>query len=406
LKSTKGEPAVRRLAIARMLSMAGTDASAIALSYALYNSTGSPLWLSAGILITFGLSAALAPLGGWIADHFRRRRVMTAAEVIGACCFALLVFDHGPVALLSISVVATMAGVAFGPASAAAVPTMVEPDRLAWANGRLATAATAGKTVGRIGSGLVIAAAGYQAVFLVDSLTFVASALLIRSIAADFGGGAPEVAEKHPAAPWRFIARHPLLAPVMFSWCIATFMTSFSMTAETVLVFDLQGGSIGLGLLAAGWGLGMVAGSWLSGRWLHEGNEPTALFGGRLLMGLGILAVGLSPVFWPTVAFYVVGGAAGGLLLVAAQSILQRHSPAPIRGRLMGVAEALRSASFAVGALSAGFVIEGIGAQRTYLLVGLGVIVSALPVLALVRRTGGPQPLRPGRVATESGRLG
>jgi MFS family permease len=401
MRSPNGESAIRRLSLARMMSLAGTDASAIAVSYALYSGTGSPIWLSVGILVTFGLSALLAPLGGRIADRFDRRRVMTAAELTGACCFAVLVFVQSPAALLSISLVATMAGVAFAPASAAAVPAIVESDRLAWANGRLSTAATGGKTVGRLGAGLVVAAAGFQAVFLIDALTFVVSAFLIRSIAADFGGGSMLPAARKTAAPWRFIVRHPLLAPVMFSWCIATFMTSFSMTAETVLVFDLGGGSIGLGLLAAAWGLGMIGGSWLSGRWLHEGNEPSAVLGGRLLMGLGIAAVGVCPAFWPTVPLYVVGGAAGGFLLVAAQSILQRHSPPTIRGRLIGVAEALRSGSFAIGALSAGFIIEAIGAQHTYLLVGLGVIVSALPVFAVVRRTGGLQPLRPEPVAAE-----
>jgi MFS family permease len=401
MRSPNGESAIRRLSLARMMSMAGTDASAIAVSYALYSSTGSPIWLSVGILVTFGLSALLAPLGGRMADRFDRRRVMTAAELTGAGCFALLVFLHGPAALLSISVVATMAGVAFGPASGAAVPTIVESDRLSWANGRLSTAATVGKTAGRLGAGLVIAAAGFQTVFMIDALTFVASALLIRSIAADFGGGSMAPAARKTPTPWRFILRHPLLAPVMFSWCIATFMTSFSMTAETVLVFELGAGSIGLGLLAAAWGLGMIGGSWLSGRWLHEGNEPTALLSGRLLMGLGIAAVGVCPMFGPTVPFYVLGGAAGGFLLVAAQSLLQRHSPPTIRGRLIGVAEALRSSSFAVGALSAGFIIEAIGAQHTYVLVGLGVIVSALPVFTLVRRTGGLQPLWPVRVAAE-----
>ena len=403
MPSPNGRSAVRRLALARLMSLAGTDASAIAVSYTLYSLTGSPIWLSVGALLTFGLAALLSPLGGRIADRFDRRRVMTVAELTGAGCFAFLFLVHDPLALLSISVVATTAGVAFGPASAASVPTLVEPGHLAWANGRLATAGTLGATVGRLGAGLVIAVAGARSVFVIDAVTFLASAALIRSVAADFGGGSPAPAAERTPAPWRFLAGHPLLAPVIISWCIATFMTSFSMTAETVLVFDLEGGAIGLGLLAGAWGVGMVGGSWLSGRLLHEGNEPTALLGGRLLMGGGIAAVGLCQVFWPTVALYVVGGVAGGFLLVAAQSILQRHSPAPIRARLIGIAEALRSSSFAVGALSAGFIIEAIGAQRTYLLVGLGVILSALPALVLVRRTGGLQPLRPARVAVEGG---
>jgi MFS family permease len=384
---------VRRLAVARSMSMAGTDASAIALSYALYIGTGSALWLSGGVLITFGLAAVLGPLGGRVADRFDRRRVMVAAELAGAACFTTLVVLDGPAVLLAVSVLATMAGVAFGAASVAAVPSLVGAGQLSWANGLLATGATLGKTAGRIAAGLVIAVAGYDVVFLADALTFLASAALICSVRADFGATVgPGRTEEHDTSPWRVITGHPLLAPVMASWCIATFMTSFSMTAETVLVFELGGGSIGLGLLAAGWGVGMVAGSWLSGRWLHERNEPTGLLLARVVMGLGIAAVGVSPVFWPTVGCYVVGGAAGGFVLVAAQSILQRHSPDNMRGRLAGLVEAMRASSVVVGALSAGFVIEAIGAQPTYLLVGLGVMLSAAPLLTVVRRTGGAHP--------------
>jgi MFS family permease len=45
---------VRRLAVSRLLSTAGTDASAVALGWALFAQTGSTAWLSASLLITIG----------------------------------------------------------------------------------------------------------------------------------------------------------------------------------------------------------------------------------------------------------------------------------------------------------------------------------------------------------------
>src|SRR4051794_25915416 len=171
--------AVRRLAISRLVSMAGTDASAVALSYALYVQTGSALWLSAGLLITFGLSSVLGKLGGRLADRFDRRRLMVGAELTGAASFAVLAAVSAPAALLGISVIATLGGIVFGPASGAAVPNLVDDEDLTWANSLIATTGTIGKTAGRVGAGALIAFAGYESVFVLDAVTFLGSALMI-----------------------------------------------------------------------------------------------------------------------------------------------------------------------------------------------------------------------------------
>jgi len=51
--------AVRRLAFSRLISLTGTGAAMIALAFAVYQKTGSTLWVSAAMLATFG-AAGLA----------------------------------------------------------------------------------------------------------------------------------------------------------------------------------------------------------------------------------------------------------------------------------------------------------------------------------------------------------
>jgi MFS family permease len=385
--------AVRRLAFARLISLAGTDASAIAVSFGLYAQTGSVRWLSAALLVMFGLGSLAAPLGGALADRFDRLRLMLTADLVAVAVFAAMAVVHGPVAMLALCVVATVAGSIHGPAAAAAIPSVAGPEHLSWANGLLAVGGNVGKTAGRLGGGVLLAALGAGPVFALDALTFALSALLTWSVRDTVAG--PLRAAASARAPrggregWRTLAADPVLRLVIGSSCMATLMTSFTMTAEAPLAAAFGAGSAGLGALAASWSLGMVGGSALAARVLHADNEPTGLFAGRLLMGVGIAAVALTPVFWPALACYVLGGAAGGFLLVAAQSLIQRSASEATRGRALASAEGAKTAAFGVGVIAAGGVVGTLGPQATYALVGAGVLLSAVPLARLVRPAGG-----------------
>ena len=113
-------------------------------------------------------------------------------------------------------------------------------------------------------------------------------------------------------------------------------------------------------------------------------------------MGAGIASVALTPVFWPALGAYAVGGCAGGFLLVASTSMVQRAATDATRGRALATAEGAKTAAFGVGVLLAGTVVSHLGPQPTYALVGVGVMVSALPVARLaLTAPGRPRAARP-----------
>jgi MFS family permease len=395
--------AVRRLSFAALISLAGTDASAVAVSFGLYVHTGSVKWLSASLLVMFGLGSIAAPIGGALADRYDRFRLMLGADLAAVLIFATMAFVHAPAALLGLCVLATLAGNVHGPASAAVIPAVAGEEHLSWANGLLATGGNIGKTAGRLGGGLLVAAIGVGPVFALDALSFVASAALTWSvrdtIAAPLRAAASRRGPSAGREGWRTLAANPALRLVIGSSCIATLMTSFTMTAEAPLATAFGAGSAGLGALAASWSLGMVGGSALAGRILHADNEPLGLLSGRLLMGAGIAAVALTPVFWPALLCYVVGGAAGGFLLVASSSIIQRAATEETRGRALAAAEAAKTAAFGIGVVTAGVVVGVVGPHVTYAFVGAGVLLSTLPLARLValraaeRADRGPVPV-------------
>jgi MFS family permease len=182
--------------------------------------------------------------------------------------------------------------------------------------------------------------------------------------------------------------------PVVAAACVGTFATSFTMTAEVPLVFELGAGAIGLGALTASWAAGMLAGSWYAGRALHRGNEATGVLAGRLMMATGIGLIAIAPSLTPMLACYLLGGLGGGFMGVAAQSLIMRSVPDHLRARTQGVIESCRNATFGLGVIGAGAAVGLAGARPVYALVGLVMALGTLPVAMLVRRLGGPRSLR------------
>jgi MFS family permease len=379
--------------------MAGTDATGVALGFALYEQTHSAKWLSLSLMLTVGAGALLAPLGGRLGDLLDRRKLMIGAELAACAVFIVLAVVHTPATLLACGLLATAIGTVFGPASGAAIGHIAGDRHLSWASGLIATGSNVGKTAGRLAAGVVIAALGVGGVFLLDALTFLVSAWMIASVRRAFStpltGPAPgeEPIEPLKEGGLRFLMGDRTLRALVATACVSTFATAFSMTAEVPLVFDVGGGALGLGALTACWGAGMVAGSWYGGRALHRGNEATGVLAGRLAMAAGVGLVASAPSIGPMLACYLLGGAGGGFMGVAAQSLILRSAPDHLRARTLGAIESCRNLTFGLGVIGAGALVGLVGARPLYAAVGLTMALGTLPVAALVVRLGGPRRL-------------
>jgi MFS family permease len=377
--------------------MAGTDASAVAIGFALYEQTHSAQWLSLSLMLTIGTGAVLAPLGGKAGDLLDRRRLMIGAELASFTVFLVLAFLHTPAALLAIGVIASAIGTVFGPASGAALAHVAGEERMSWANGLISMSTNVGKTAGRFFGGILIAMLGASSVFVLDSLTFLISALVIMSVHQSFSSRRPAekaAKQEQKEGGFRLVVGHPDLRLVVASAVISTFATAFTMTAEIPLVFELGVGAIGLGALTACWGIGMVLGSWYGGRVLRSDNEPTGVLAGRLVMAAGIGLVAASPHLGLMLACYLIGGAGGGFMGVAVQSFILRSAPDHLRARTLGAIEAGRNVAFGLGVAGAGAMVGLVGARPVYAVVGMVLVLGTLPVAALVMRRGGPRSLR------------
>jgi MFS family permease len=395
--STPSRSAARRIAAARLISLTGSQAAAISLVFLVYQRTGSAAWLSVALLLTEGAQGALAPLVGGLGDRFDRRRVMIASDLTAAVCFvalSLVAFAAGsPVALVAVAFVTTVAESPFFPASGGAIPNLVTPDDLSWANGTVALGSNIGYLAGPALGGVLVASIGAPAVFVVNAVSFVASALIVSTVRGSFAGERPDE-EQHggAGAGFRHLFGDPVLRTMVVSFSVFALCVGGVIVAELPLATSFGVGSVGYGLIATMFGIGALAGA-LRGRRLTTRTEIRALVVGSAITAVAFAAVGLAPAFWWVLAAMLVGGASDGVVDVAVETIVQRRSPDAVRSRVIGALEAVWHTALSVSFLIAGPLVNALGPKSAYVLAGMGCGASTLLLTPLLRRrvpAGGP----------------
>ena len=387
MNPTSPKTAVRRLALARLISVTGSAAAYTALMDAVFRRTGgSPGWLVATLLVTFGASGLLGPIGGALGDRFDRRRLMIISDLLGAGAFLALAFAHAPRTMLSIAFVSAVVETPFWAASAAAIPNLVEEKDLSWANGLLTMGANAGITVGPALGGVLSALIGHPAVFVANAVSFAVSAALVATVHGRFQAErSPEHEHKGLRAGFVFLFRDRVLRTVTFAWVTLVAGAGMGMVADRPLAEVFHAGAVGFGAIIGLWGFGAVVGSFL-GRRMSEQTEPRWIVGGFLIITVCGAVMGLSPWFLPILVSTFFWGLADGLGGVADQSIRQRRTPDVVRSRVVAASEALVNAAQVASYLLAGVVLGAIGPQRVYLLGGLASAGAALVVWPTARR--------------------
>ncbi|HET6214344.1 MAG TPA: MFS transporter [Micromonosporaceae bacterium] len=242
------DPDFRRYWIARMISLGGSMVTYVALPVLVYRVTGSNLWTGL-VAVAEGLPyLCFGLIAGAFADRADRQRVMVVADLGSAAVLASLPVAYAmgrltaPHILLAALAAQTLF-VFFDTANAGALPAVAGRDRLPVANSAL----TGGGTVievtvpGLVGALLVVVAPA--PLIILDVLSFVASALLIRQIVGNLRATAP-AERRHLVAEigdgLRFLFGHRLVRMLtvigaLTSVSVAAFMSQLVPWMDQVL---------------------------------------------------------------------------------------------------------------------------------------------------------------------------
>jgi MFS family permease len=383
--NTQPRTAVRRVAAARLISVVGSEAAFTALLFTLYRRTGSPAWVSAALLATFGTVGLLSPVAGSLGDRFDRRRVMIASDILGAACFAALALVRSPGALVALAFLAAVTESPFLPASSAAIPNLAGIDDLAWANSTVYLGSNLGFLVGPFLGGALVAAVGAAWVFRLNAASFVVSAVLVAGVRGSFSGRR-EDAQEHRGlrAGFRFIMRDRVLRTLTLAFAVFVLAVGSVLVAELPLVTSFHAGSLGFGLMATFWGTGALAGA-LAARRLTEQTERTALVTFSFVTAAAIGSIAMLPSLLPILLALLVAGCSDGVVDVAAETLIQRRSPDAVRSRVSAAVDGVVSTVFAISFLFAGAVVVTLGPRAAYAIAGAGCGLTAFMLLPLLQ---------------------
>ena len=375
--------AVRRIALAKGLSGAGSGIASVALSYLVFQRTNSALWLAGTLFFSFGIVGLLTPFAGKLVDRYDRRRVMIVSDVGSLLTWSLLAFTREPLAIAAIGFVASVLAVPVGLAANAAVPNLVEEEKdLAWANGLIAAAANAARLAGPAIGGGLYALGGASLPFIVNAASFGASALLVASVRGRSFSAEPAGEEPSGSSleGFRVIRGDRMLLWITVAWTLMWLAMNVAYVADPPLARGFGVGPLGFGLIDTSFGAGALLGSLLAAR-LVRSSARAWVATGMLGVAAGWGMIALTPWFALVLVGSAIAAGLDSIGTVAGYGLIQRRTPDAVRGRVFAAQSAAGLSANMVGFVIVGPLIEALGPQAVY---GLGGIVSLVATLTFL----------------------
>ncbi len=375
----------RLLLVSTIASGIGSWLAYVALVVDITDRTHDARWIGALLLAEFLPSVFFGFVAGPLLDRLPRRAILVGADVARAAIFVALPFAPSALAVVGLALAAGIATSFFRPAVYASVPNVVEPEELPAANALLQTADNLTWAAGALVGGALVALFGPGPAYLVNTASFVVSALLLLRIrrplqeaAVATSGHFRDIADGISVV----VHSRPLLT-VLSAWSVVMLGSAAVNVAEVFLARDVfHAGDWGYGLLLASGALGLAAGSLAGGGLVssHGVRGPYTI--AIAVMGAGLVAASVAPNVWIACACAAVAGAGNGTAVVCNAVLVQRGSPDALRGRAFAVLMSVGNAVLGVGLVLAGIFTEAYGARAAWAAAGglcaLGALVAVL----------------------------
>ncbi|MFE0027651.1 MFS transporter [Amycolatopsis sp. NPDC059021] len=337
--------------------------------------SGDPMVVS---LVTFAVMLPWPLCGlfcGALVDRWDRRRTMWIADLARAALLGIAVVAgvSGVLGIPVLMVLAFLLGlgqVFFDTAAQAYLPTLLGRDQpsLRRANAWLRGAQTAGEGFVGPPAGSALFALGRMVPFAVDAVSFVLSAVLIRTLPA-----AP--ADDETRRPlWtaaregaRYLVRDRILLGLALRPAVGNFAFAGAGAVMVLYARDaLQLDATGYGVLLTTEAVGGLLGAFLAGpleRLLGTGGALTAT---AAIEASAVLGMGLAPNAVLAGVAYAVCGCGMAATMVLGPSVRQAIVPERLMGRVAAATRLVAVSAGPVGALFGGWLASNAGVRAPY----------------------------------------
>ena len=411
LRLVRGNRNFRRLWLAQIISEIGDWFYTLSIYTLLLQLTGQASSVALALVLQVLPQTFVGPTAGVVNDRLRRKHVMINADLVrfGVVLAMLLVRSRSMVWLVYPLLLAeTVMAAFFEPARSSVVPNIAAKGEVLIANTLSSATWSVNLLIGASVGGVVAAFFGRDAVFILNALSFLASAVLI---------GGMRFAEPHAesAAPLRprdlvdfspvlegirYVRNHRTLLPTVFakagelmigpSWVIFTVMGAHEFAVHWHHVDAARGAMLGMSILLGGRGLGALVGPLVSARWAGRSDRRLQLgiLFGYLTVAVGYGTLGSSRTVWMAAACAMLAHMGGSTVWVFSTTLLQLHTDDRFRGRVFSADLGFSMLTIAAGAYLCGRLLDsGVSARMVATCTGLVMLIPAV-LWALAMRVG------------------
>jgi len=415
LRLLRGNRNFRLLWLAQIVSEIGDWFYTLSIYTLLLQLTGHASSVALALVLQVLPQTLIGPTAGVVNDRLRRKRVMIAADLVRfvVVLAMLLVRSRSVVWLVYPLLLAetTMAAF-FEPARSSVIPNIADRGEVLIANTLSSATWSVNLLVGASVGGVVAAFFGRDTVFVLNALSFLASAVFISGM----HFAEPHAESSAPLRPRdlvdfspvlegiRYVRNHRTLFPTVFakagelmigpSWVIFTVMGAHEFAVHWRHTDPARGAMLGMSILLGGRGLGALVGPLVFARWAGRADRRLSLgiFFGYLLIALGYGLLGGSRTVWIASACAMLAHMGGSTVWVFSTTLLQLHTEDRFRGRVFAADLGFSMLTIAVGAYLCGrFLDWGTSARTVATCTGLIMLLPAT-LWALAMRTWKDEP--------------
>ena len=380
----------RLLWLGQVVSQLGDWFDTIAVYTLVLKLTGSGRHVGLVLVARFLPTIFLGPLSGVLADRISRRKIMIVSDALRALVVLGFLFVRRPEhlwLLYTLTVLQLGLSTFFEPAKSAAIPSIVSARELLPANAISSVTWSVMLTFGAVVGGEVTGHFGTDAAFVLDSITYLASAALIYGLRLPQRPPRPKTKLTLAKAMGvtdtlegiSYVRTRPRVLALMlvkFAWGLGGGILSL-LAVFGDQVFRLgDTAARGIGALYAARGVGTAMGPLLARRVGGEsrGAMQKAIGISFIAGGVFYILFGLTTSFWLALLTVALAHMGGSVLWVNSTVLLQAAVADEFRGRVFAAELALLTAALAASNYATGEALDRFGLPPRAVAVGLGVL--------------------------------
>lgn len=377
-------PMLRRLWYAQIVSVFGDFLALFAVIGVLtFRLHATPQQVT-GVQIAYMLPiAVLGVLAGVFVDRWPLKATMVSSDSIRAVLVLLLIFAHRPwhfyLILSAISVVSSF----FSPAQGVAIRSAVPLHGLRSANALMQQVMFGMRIVGPAIASFLVASFGPVSCYVLDSVSFAGSALLIGSLTfmqtsspaaaqavqAEEDGSALGKIGRDMKQGVDFILHHAALLFVILAMAAGMFVMGCFGPLIAVYVRDsLHASTRSFGVVSAMIGLGMLIGVNVLNTVGNRISNTLLVYSGLFGIAVGLVVLTTLPYITATILGNLTIGFSVAGIIVPSQTLFQEATPPELLGRVGSTFMSIIFAAQISGLVLSGLLTEHIGVRQVFAL--------------------------------------